>query len=629
MIQKDFAWHDQTGAPTDPQAGNIPGGPRDVLRTANFNGNQFDGFYVDSGSFAVTGGALSVAASSLGQDAAAVFQIGDALPSYYEVQASISTDKPLAGWKANAYIIFDYASRTDFKFAGIDVAINKLVMGHRDASGWIVDAQTPFRGKPDVYYNLLLSVNGLTATLIVDNQSVFSMAYAPRVVDGWSYGLNWGLVGFGSDNSRGLFDNITVQVLPPQVTYQNTDDFSGGSTGLMTGGSSGTWISSGGSLSATPAAGSAAYDLVALPQVTNLQTSSWLELTADVTTGARAGLVFDWYSPTDYKWVALDTAGTLSVGHTTARSGRVTDKSVSGTILAGSTHTLGVSLKGMTVSVTLDGQSLLGYVFNSVVVDGRFGLTASGGAATFDNVKVKTNDSAFATTASALLADASQQVATQQQAALTAGGLAPVVAAAKQRWAASGLLDAAQLARLDRAQVSVGSLLGGAVGLTTGIRVVVDALAGGRGWFVDSTPLSDEEFRIVNGELAAIRPAARAGVDLLTVVVHELGHVVGYEHSDAGVMEPALGAGVRRLPGRAPAAGLSPLLSPVAPSLRAGIAAAAGAATIHGGSPGGWIAAPPASWLSAAAGVHPAPSWLRALRGLHLVAALKGPSLHA
>ena len=35
--QKDFAWQNQTGAPADPQAGNIPGGKRDVLRSANFN----------------------------------------------------------------------------------------------------------------------------------------------------------------------------------------------------------------------------------------------------------------------------------------------------------------------------------------------------------------------------------------------------------------------------------------------------------------------------------------------------------------------------------------------------------------------------------------------------------------
>ena len=40
--QKDYAWQDQTGAPTDPQAGNIPGGKRDVLRSANMNDGSYN-----------------------------------------------------------------------------------------------------------------------------------------------------------------------------------------------------------------------------------------------------------------------------------------------------------------------------------------------------------------------------------------------------------------------------------------------------------------------------------------------------------------------------------------------------------------------------------------------------------
>ena len=75
MRQQDFDWHDQTGGPTDPQAGNIPGGKRDVLRTANFNDGQLQGFAADSGVWQVSGGALQVAAASLGEDAAAVFYV--------------------------------------------------------------------------------------------------------------------------------------------------------------------------------------------------------------------------------------------------------------------------------------------------------------------------------------------------------------------------------------------------------------------------------------------------------------------------------------------------------------------------------------------------------------------------
>ncbi len=50
VTQKDHGlWQQQTGSPTDPQAGNIPGGRRDVLRTANFNDGTLTGFAPDSG----------------------------------------------------------------------------------------------------------------------------------------------------------------------------------------------------------------------------------------------------------------------------------------------------------------------------------------------------------------------------------------------------------------------------------------------------------------------------------------------------------------------------------------------------------------------------------------------------
>ena len=55
----------------------------------------------------------------------------------------MQNQKATGGWKGNAYVVFDYFGKTDFKFAGIDISTNKLVMGVRDASGWRVLAQTP------------------------------------------------------------------------------------------------------------------------------------------------------------------------------------------------------------------------------------------------------------------------------------------------------------------------------------------------------------------------------------------------------------------------------------------------------------------------------------------------------
>ena len=292
--QQDFAWQDQTGGPIDPQAGNMPGGKRDVLRSADFNTTAaLDGFAVDSGTFEASGGTLQVGATSLHGDAAAVYNIPDYLPVYFEVQASISAIKPTAGWNANAYIIFDYQDPTHFKFAGIDVSINKLVMGHRDGSGWVVDEQTPFQAKADTFYNMLLSVNGLTATLIVDNVAVFTHTYAARVVDGYTYGLNYGFVGFGSDNARGSFDNIAVNVLPPGVTYDRTEDFDDGAAQQFTGMQAGSFTVNAGRYDGVATAGGTSIDAIDLGLGHGLESGSHLELAATVRATAIGGIFFD------------------------------------------------------------------------------------------------------------------------------------------------------------------------------------------------------------------------------------------------------------------------------------------------------------------------------------------------
>ena len=101
--QQDFDWQDQTGAPNDPQPGNIPGGSRDVLRGATFNNGEANGFTPDSGNFTVENGRLEIEPAALGQDAASVFFVDNYLPSYFEMQATVNGGKPIAGFKSNAY----------------------------------------------------------------------------------------------------------------------------------------------------------------------------------------------------------------------------------------------------------------------------------------------------------------------------------------------------------------------------------------------------------------------------------------------------------------------------------------------------------------------------------------------
>ncbi len=83
--------------------------------------------------------------------------------------------------------------------------------------------------------------------------------------------------------------------------------------------------------------------------------------------------------------------------------------------------------------------------------------------------------------------------------------------------------------------------------------IQIDVDAAGFGWFVDASPYDNAEFKLdsnTNQWVAANGSPAQARVDLLTTVMHELGHVLGFEHSDFdGLMDAELPLGTRRLAG--------------------------------------------------------------------------------
>jgi hypothetical protein len=116
-------------------------------------------------------------------------------------------------------------------------------------------------------------------------------------------------------------------------------------------------------------------------------------------------------------------------------------------------------------------------------------------------------------------------------------------------------VDSGVLARLGSIQFTVGQLFGGALALSTPAtnRVVVDVSAAGNGWYVDTTPGSDSEFDWSGAVMQARAGSAAAGrMDLLTVVLHEMGHFAGWGELDPAthpddLMALTLGAGVRRV----------------------------------------------------------------------------------
>ena len=88
------------------------------------------------------------------------------------------------------------------------------------------------------------------------------------------------------------------------------------------------------------------------------------------------------------------------------------------------------------------------------------------------------------------------------------------------------------------------------LGETIGNKILINRDAAGYGWFIDPTPADNVEFADV---LSPYNLVARSGspaynrADLLTTVMHEMGHVLGYEHSNSlDLMYPTLPLGDRR-----------------------------------------------------------------------------------
>ncbi len=134
---------------------------------------------------------------------------------------------------------------------------------------------------------------------------------------------------------------------------------------------------------------------------------------------------------------------------------------------------------------------------------------------------------------------------------LTADQLAAVTDEAIRRWTLAVGDQAA--ASLSGVNWELADLSGNLLGLTSGHTMRIDRDAAGRGWFVDWSPWDDDEFwrARATDEL----PARRGGpaderADLLSAVMHELGHVLGLLGLARRQRRPD-----GRFPGARPAAG--------------------------------------------------------------------------
>jgi Ca2+-binding RTX toxin-like protein len=561
VLQHDAAWHQETGAPSDHPPGNIGGVPRVVMKSASLSG-QATSFFPDSGTWSVSSSGYTGSAA-VGSDAVSLLYLDQWQPNYLEFFGTVRLGG--ANNRKNGFLIFDYQSPTNFRYAGIDGTSNLLRIGQRTASGWIDDATLSYglSGNSPKTFEVIL--NGTTAQLVINNTTLqYNFPDA----------LNVGMLGLGLNGTSDSFTSYTVQTLARVFTYQESPAVtSTGLTGFTVQSGHGSVNSTASRYLLTPPVGGAALSTRPL----NVASSSYVEFQATVNAAANgtwAGLAFAYTSPNDFYFAAV-VPGTNQVllGHRNPM-GWFIDAVTSQTITAGTDYTLLVALDNSpfggippTATVVLNGKSVLSYTYNLQLAGGpmqgnlQLGLLAQYGVASFYNVSIRGDDPAYAGGGTPQLAAVPAPVQTATVSPLTAAQLQPIVQAAIARWEGSPALHGNDQL-LQQARVTIATLPGSMLGETIGNSIVIDPTAAGYGWFVDSTPLEDSEFHRsnVNGLLVANTSSPAFGhMDLETVVLHELGHVLGLDDVDlpAGttdLMATYLKPGVRRLPD-----GLSPV----------------------------------------------------------------------
>ena len=127
---------------------------------------------------------------------------------------------------------------------------------------------------------------------------------------------------------------------------------------------------------------------------------------------------------------------------------------------------------------------------------------------------------------------------------LDAHSIQPLFDAAVARWAEIGT-------NFGTIHVVVTDLPGGQLGAVMSQTIYLDTNAAVHGWFTDPTPAVNEEFTGIadTSELRATCARAVDGIDLLTVVEHELGHIASLQDLDNtldSLMSARLFPGIRR-----------------------------------------------------------------------------------
>ena len=318
------------------------------------------------------------------------------LSSQWKASASITAVSGPNRWQ-DGFIIFDYVNDNNFKYAGMFTGQKQWVIGEfRNGfrHQFVVDGDSVGRAiRADQYYNVQIEANGSVVKLIVNGKTLGVAQFDSMV--------NQGAIGVGAYNAVTRFDNFRLEVgLPAGATriFPYSTDFNDGTAGKLEFVGIASWAIAGTGTNKTLRAekevgsgypsGFALLPQATLPHVFDVE----VEMRAPGPDLPRAGIVFDYKSPSDYKFVAASPNGVV-----------LYDVNISGSDIlmnsnprfsayvteAGAPYTLHMRFDGNTITIWVDRELMFSYTFEGKdIADGRIGLNVQRGTVHFDNFKL-------------------------------------------------------------------------------------------------------------------------------------------------------------------------------------------------------------------------------------------------
>lgn len=366
--------------PPPPPATNLP-------VNEDFEDGLANYFFPQSGSWTVENERYRVV-PTLDQDGVSTLNLLDALPENVEIFATINADDVSADRLSNSFIIFDYQSPTDFKFAGAYAGVNRWLMGRRTSSGWMEDATLNEIINAGTDYSVGLRLEGDTAIFTVDGEAKIAHTFSESIVDGD--------LGLGTRNAMSYFDDVFVQEYfppppPPSTTLPVNEDFDDGAADFFAP-QLGDWHVDVDRYRAEPLSNQDAVSILQVSEDLPTQLEIQATINADAVTPGRLSnsfIIFDYQGPTEFKFAgAYVGANRWLMGHRTS-TGWVEDATFREIIAAGADHALTVRLDGNAVTMLVSGDVKITHTFADLPSDGGIGLGTRDAFSYFDDFQVR------------------------------------------------------------------------------------------------------------------------------------------------------------------------------------------------------------------------------------------------